>query len=58
MQFPKKKRFNQDLDKSIQDIKSQMDDRSRYGGDKGSALKTFVERNKSEPSVFDGRTQS
>lgn len=35
-----------------------MDDKSRYGGEKGSALKNFVERNKSEASVFDGRTQS
>jgi hypothetical protein len=34
MQFPKKKRFNQDLDQSISDIKSQMDEKSRYG-DKG-----------------------
>ena len=32
-----------------------MDEKSRYGGDKGSALKTFVERNKSDGSVFDGQ---
>ena len=57
MQFPKKKRFNQDLDESIQDVKSQMDEKSRYS-ERPSALKTFIERNKSDASVFDGRTIS
>lgn len=33
-----------------------MDEKSRYGGDKGSALKMLIEKNKSDASVFDGRT--
>ena len=57
MQMPKKKRFNQDLDESIQDIKRDMDEKSRIGGT-AEKLKTFVERHKSDGSVFDGRSNS
>jgi len=57
MTFPKKKRFNQDLDESIKDIKDQQYEKSRHGGN-SAHLKTFVERHKSDGSVFDGRSNS